>query len=114
MSVLQNPVIPIVVRFSMRQASLDVVNMRTVDSVRPDRLAHAERACAMLGERLQPILQRQLNEAMHDERARRLTAEIQHAANLVTEETNVIFVVNLETDADRDRDAVPGPAVRRR
>jgi hypothetical protein len=102
MTVLQNPVIPIVVRWSAREASLRVENRRPAESIRPDRLAQTERACAVLDGHLPPILRPLLHETMTDQRARGLVARIQHAADLVTEETEVLFVVALETDADRD------------
>lgn len=42
MTILQNPVIPIVVRFSMSECSLRVENRRTLESIRPEDDARAE------------------------------------------------------------------------
>jgi len=102
-TVLQNPVIPIVVRWSMSEASLRIENRRTGESIRPDRLDHVEGACAKLGERLRPILERLVNSAMNDATAKVLTSRVQWAANEVTRETDVLFAVSMETDEDRDR-----------
>jgi len=103
MTVLQNPIIPIVVHFSMAECSLFVENRRTFESIRPDRLPYVESACALLGERLAPVVERQHNRAMNNASARTLTAEIASVAAKVTEETDVLFAVTLETDEDRER-----------
>lgn len=88
MSVLENPVIPIVVRWSMRERSLRVENRRAPDSVRADRLDHAERACERLGELIEPCLRRMLNRAMNDNSASILTRELQSLADGVSSEVD--------------------------
>ena len=50
------------------------------------------------------MLEDHLHRAMHDGAARLLTARIRAVANRVTQETDVLFVVSLETDADRERE----------
>jgi len=102
-TILQNPVIPIVVRFSMSECSLRVENRRTLESIRPDRLPYVESACAALGKLLAPVVERQRGRAMDNASARTLTAEIASVAAKVTEETDVLFAVTLETDEDRER-----------
>lgn len=100
---MQNPVIPIVVRWSAIEASLRVENRRHEDSVHPDRREHADHACAILGTLLWPRLERLRNCAILDTEARMLAEHIQRVADGVTKETDVMFVVMVETDEDRSR-----------
>jgi hypothetical protein len=66
---------------------LRVENRRPAESIRPDR-SRTERACAVLDGHLPPILRPLLHETMTDQRARGLVARIQHAADVVTDETD--------------------------
>ena len=112
MSVLQNPVIPIVVRWSASEASLRVENRRREDSVRPDRLERVNHACAILGTLAWPMLERLRNCPMNNAEARQVAEHLQRIADGVTRETDVLFAVSMETDEGQAPPLVvtPSPA----
>ena len=94
--VLNDPVIPIVVRWEVTGRALRLVNMRHENSIREDHRARVTAACKRLEERVEPMLIVYLAKFITKSTMNTLTAKVADIAVKVSREFHVTFAVTME------------------